>query len=58
MDTFVFFVITFEPIRIYTYTAPQNDGLNFSFVKDIKAVVKTIARDGRKMAIGAITNRG
>ena len=27
-------VITFEPIKIQTHSAPQNDRLNFSFVKD------------------------
>ena len=29
-----FCVITFEQIKIQTYSAPQNDRLNFSFVKD------------------------
>ena len=40
MDIFAFFVITFEPIRIYICSAPQNDGLNYSFVKDIKIFVE------------------
>ena len=36
----VFFsVITFEPIKIQTRSAPQNDQ-NFSFVKDIHVVGK------------------
>ena len=30
-----FCVITFEQIKIQTHSAPQNDRLNFSFVKDI-----------------------
>ena len=33
---FAFCVITFEPIKILNCLAPQNDGLNLSFVKDIK----------------------
>ena len=28
-----FCVVTFEPIKMYTYFAPQNDLLNLSFVK-------------------------
>ena len=40
MEIFVFCVITFEPIMIKICSAPQNDRLNFSFVKDIKVVVK------------------
>ena len=28
-------VITFEPLMDYTCSAPQNDRLNLSFVKDI-----------------------
>ena len=34
MEKIAFFVITFEPIKIQTHSAPQNDRLNFSFVKD------------------------
>ena len=30
-----FCVINFDPIKIQTHSAPQNDRLNFSFVKDI-----------------------
>ena len=41
---FAFCVKTFEPIKIWTCSAPQNDGLNFSFVKDIKVVVEKMAR--------------
>ena len=32
--SFEFFVITFEQIEVQNYLAPQNDGLNLSFVKD------------------------
>ena len=35
MEKIVFFVITFEPIKIQTHSTPQNDRLNFRFVKDI-----------------------
>ena len=34
MGKIAFFVLTFEPIKIHTHSAPQNDRLNFSFVKD------------------------
>ena len=34
MEKIAFCVITFEPIKIQTHSAPQNDRLNFSFVKD------------------------
>ena len=32
-EKIAFCVITFEPIKFWTYSAPQNDPLNFSFVK-------------------------
>ena len=35
MEKIAFCVITFEQIKIQTYSAPQNDRLNFSFVRDI-----------------------
>ena len=35
MEKIAFCVITLEPIKIQTHSAPQNDRLNFSFVKDI-----------------------
>ena len=35
MGKITFCVITFEPIKIQTHSAPQNNRLNFSFVKDI-----------------------
>ena len=37
----VFCVITLEPIMIQTGSAPQNDSLNLSFVKDKHVVGKT-----------------
>ena len=46
-----FCVITFEPIEFQTCSAPQNDCLNFSFVKDIHVVGEKIARNGRKLVI-------
>ena len=37
-EIFAFCVITFELIKIWTCSAPQNDSMNFSFVKNIKIV--------------------
>ena len=51
MEIFVFCVITFEPIRIQTRSAPQNDGLNLSFVTDEHIYCKQIARNGLKTVI-------
>ena len=48
MEIFVFCVIAFEPIKIQTCSAPQDDRLNLSFVKDRKVVGKKTARNGRK----------
>ena len=48
---FAFCVITFEPIEIQTRSAPQNDRLNLSFVKDFLKVGTKMARNGRKMAM-------
>ena len=36
---------------IWTCSAPQNDRLNFCFVKYIKVVVEKMARNCRKMTI-------
>ena len=44
-------VITFEPITFQTCSAPQNDRLNFKFVKDIYVIDKKMARNGRKTDI-------
>ena len=51
MEIFAFCVITFEPIKLQTHSAPQNGRLNFSFVKDVHVVGEKVARMGRKMAI-------
>ena len=34
MEKIAFCVVTFEPIKIQTHSASQNDRLNFSFVKN------------------------
>ena len=46
-----FCAITFEPIKIWTHEAPQNDRLNFSFVTDIIVNGKKMSRNGCKMAV-------
>ena len=51
MEKIAFCVITFDPIKIQTHLAPQNDRLNLSFVKDIYADGGKLARNGRKTAI-------
>ena len=48
METFAFCVIIHEPIKIQTCSAPQNDRLDFSFMKDIHAIAEKMARKGRK----------
>ena len=50
-EIFAFCVITFEPIEVQTRSAPQNDRLNLSFVKDIYVDGRKLARNGRKTAI-------
>ena len=40
LEIFTFCAITFEPIKIETCLAPQNDHLNLSFVKDMYVVGK------------------
>ena len=51
MEKYAFCVITFWPIEIQTHSAPQNDRLNLSFVKDIYDNAEKMARKGRKMVI-------
>ena len=51
MKIFAFCVTTFEPIKILTCSAPQNDCLNFSFEKDKHVVGKKMTRYGLKMTI-------
>ena len=41
-EIFAFCIITFEPIKIQTCSAPQNDRQNLSFVKDINVDWKKI----------------
>ena len=51
MEQLTFCVITFEPSKFWILSAPQNDSLNFSFVKDIRVVGKKKARNSRKTDI-------
>ena len=48
---FAFCVITFEPIKIQTCSASQNDRLNVSFVKDTYVDGEKVDRNGSKTAI-------
>ena len=50
MEKIAFCVITFDQIKIQTHSAPQNDRLNFSFVKDIHVIVGKMARKDQKTA--------
>jgi hypothetical protein len=36
-----------KPIEVQTHSAPQNDRLNLSFVKDKKVVAKKMARNNQ-----------
>ena len=49
LEMSAFWGMTFEPIKIQTCSAPQNDRLIFSFVKDIKVGVEKMTRNCRKM---------
>ena len=46
-----YFVVAFDPIKISTHYAPQNDRWNLSFVKDIYVVAKKMTKYGQKTAI-------
>ena len=46
-----YYVVAFDPIKVWTLKAPQSDGLNLSFVKDFYVVAKKMAKNGLKMAI-------
>ena len=48
---FAFCVITFEQIEVQTLSAPQNDRLNLSFVKDGHTYGKKMARNDRTTVI-------
>ena len=45
------FVVAFDPIKISTHYAPQNDRWNLSFVKDICVVAKKMTTNCPKRAI-------
>ena len=47
MPQTTFEATTFDPIKIQTHKAPQNDRQNLSFVKDIHTYGKKMARNGR-----------
>ena len=50
MEIFAFCVITFEPIKSQTCSAPQNGRVNLSFVKNIKVCNwQKTTRNGHKM---------
>ena len=51
-NVFTFCVITFETIEVQTRSAPQNDCLNLSFVKNIAVEVGKLARNGQKGHFG------
>ena len=46
-----YFVIAFDPIKICTHYAPQNDRWNLDFVIDIYVVAKKMTTNGPKRAI-------
>ena len=43
------YVVAFDPIKIQTRLAPQNDRQHLSFVKDINVVGEKMTRNGHKM---------
>ena len=49
VTSFAFCVITYEPIEVQTFSAPQNHRQNLGFVKDIKVVVEKMTRNRRKV---------
>ena len=50
-ELFAFCLITLEPIEVQTHSAPQNDHLNLSFVKDFLSRWQKLPRNGLKTAI-------
>ena len=44
----MFYGIIHEPIEIQIHPGPQNDRLDFSFMKDIHETAEKMARKGRK----------
>ena len=51
MEILKFYAIAFEAIKIHKCSAPQNDRLNLSFVKDSYVDGGKLARNGRITAI-------
>ena len=51
MEILTFYAITFEPIEIQKHSAPQNDHLNLSFVKDTYVNAEEMAGKVGKMVI-------
>ena len=51
MEIFAFCVIIHEPIKIQTCLAPQNDPLNFVFIKDTYVDSEKVARNSNKTAM-------
>ena len=47
---FLIYFVAFDPIKIQTCSAPQNDHLNLSFVKDINVACEKMTRNGDKMS--------
>ena len=56
MEIIAFCVITFEPIKIQTRSAAQNDRLNLSFVKGKYVDGENLARKGCKTTISPSTS--
>ena len=54
MEILAFCVITFEPIEVQTPSAPQNDCLNLSFVKNCRK----LARNDQKVTIWRVCGGG
>ena len=51
MEIIALCVITFGPIKVMTRSAPQNDRLNLSFVKNEHTYFEKMARIGRNTVI-------
>ena len=51
MESFAFWAITREPIKIQTHSASQNDCQNLGFMKDIYEYGEKVARNSSKTAI-------
>ena len=49
-EKFVYYLVAFDPIKLYMRLGPQNYHQYLNFVKDINAVGKKMTRNGHKMA--------